>query len=87
MGLSAYMCSTVLVDDRLVLNWSVCVQAKDYGPTMSGMMFGCGWWFWVDAAMNADRKPPFVQVGMAVFSTQRSWVMVVSVLHAAKCIE
>lgn len=26
-------------------------KAKDYGPTFSGMLFGFGWWFWMDAVL------------------------------------
>ena len=38
------------------------VQAKAYGPGVSGALFGAGWWFWVDACASSDVKVPFVQV-------------------------
>ncbi len=39
-----------------------CLQAKSYGPIMSGALFGAGWWFWVDAVTCNNHKVPFDQV-------------------------
>ncbi len=38
------------------------VQAKQYGPGVSGALFGAGWWFWLDAIGSASVKIPFKQV-------------------------
>jgi hypothetical protein len=40
-------------------------KAKGYGPIMAGMLFGAGWWFWVDAVACNSHKIPFDQVGHA----------------------
>ena len=37
-------------------------QAREYGPGMSGALFGAGWWFWVDACAASGVNIPFVQV-------------------------
>jgi hypothetical protein len=45
---------------------SIPVQAKQYGPGVSGALFGAGWWFWLDAIGSASVKIPFKQVGPCV---------------------
>lgn len=41
------------------------LQAKAYGPGVSGALFGAGWWFWVDACASSAIKVPFVQASLA----------------------
>lgn len=36
-------------------------KAAAYGPTISGALFGGGWWFWVDAVAASQTNVPFVQ--------------------------
>jgi len=58
-------CAACIPDLRLLLTpeslafWKE--RAHQYGPGLSGALFGAGWWFWLDAIGSADQKVPFVQ--------------------------
>lgn len=45
------------------------MQAKAYGPGISGALFGGGWWFWVDACAASHTKVPFVQYLPGIVAT------------------
>ena len=45
------------------------VQAKAYGPGISGALFGGGWWFWVDACAASHTEVPFVQYLPGIIAT------------------
>mmetsp|Transcript_31909 Transcript_31909/g.70919 ORF Transcript_31909/g.70919 Transcript_31909/m.70919 type:complete len:167 (+) Transcript_31909:95-595(+) len=34
-------------------------KARHWGPIVSGVLFGAGWWFWFDAVATAQHKVPF----------------------------
>ncbi|KAK9848556.1 hypothetical protein WJX84_001365 [Apatococcus fuscideae] len=44
-------------------------KARDYGPGLSGALFGAGWWFWVDACAASGVNIPFVQYLPGVVAT------------------
>lgn len=44
-------------------------KAKAYGPSMSGALFGAGWWFWVDAVACSSNKIPFTQYLPGIVAT------------------
>ena len=46
-------------------------QAKQYGPGISGALFGAGWWFWLDAIGSASIKIPFKQVDLCPVHDQK----------------
>lgn len=46
-----------------------CMQAKAYGPGISGALFGGGWWFWVDACAASHTQVPFVQYLPGIVAT------------------
>ena len=45
------------------------LQAKAYGPGVSGALFGGGWWFWVDACAASHTQVPFVQFLPGIVAT------------------
>ena len=45
------------------------LQAKAYGPGISGALFGGGWWFWVDACAASGTQVPFVQYLPGIVAT------------------
>jgi hypothetical protein len=45
------------------------MQAKSYGPIISGALFGAGWWFWVDAVTCTPQKVPFDQYIPGIIAT------------------
>ena len=45
------------------------LQAKAYGPGISGALFGGGWWFWVDACAASHTQVPFVQYLPGIVAT------------------
>ena len=45
------------------------MQAKAYGPGISGALFGGGWWFWVDACAASHTQVPFVQYLPGIVAT------------------
>lgn len=49
----------LLVSPQVVQIWEE--QVKSYGPTISGALFGAGWWFWADACTSAAQTVPFAQ--------------------------
>lgn len=44
-------------------------KAKGYGPIIAGMLFGAGWWFWVDAVACTSHKIPFDQYLPGIIAT------------------
>ncbi|GMH44975.1 hypothetical protein BSKO_12932 [Bryopsis sp. KO-2023] len=52
-------------------------KAKEYGPVMSGMLFGCGWWMWMDAVLvnGKDHHIPAVQFFPGIIATLAVIVM------------
>lgn len=60
---------------QYVLRLSCDSQAKEYGPTISGMLFGCGWWIWIDAVLCVSgHKPSAVQVRLKCSKFEREVV-------------
>ncbi len=45
------------------------LQAKAYGPGISGALFGGGWWFWVDACAASGTQVPFLQYLPGIVAT------------------